>query len=659
MKPKTILLWCGILIGVPLVVIALVWILAKKTPQDVASIGLAQVATIGDPAQLKNALLQKGIYFGTFLNGADMASKAPRPAGYLDTINSYMNVFTAQTYWTTVHAKQGVYNFATPDAVADFAMAHGAKIRLHNLVWDTAHMPAWVTQGNFTPDELAAILKDHIQTVVTHFRDKYPGVVLAIDVVNEPISSVAGREDGLRHDFIWSAIHMPGSDDPTDFIVLALQWAREADPNAELFINTNGNSWHSRIEANQEVLVKRLLERGAQLDGVGFESHVTMNYEKEYPFSTLTEIMNELADMGLKTQITEMDVPITTAPSYSWPTAATAIPIPSPGQAELDAQARVYRGFLGACIAAKSCNAFVTWGVFDPTSWVDTSYHGLFYADLFDKNMQPKPALLALFEEVGATAPIPPETPPDTTPPTITLSGPNPYTVTNGDTYTDPGASAHDDHDGSLAVSVDTSALNVDVSGTYTIQYRATDAAGNTAHATRTVIVAPHPADDTDTDTDEDTSPDTSTDTHTDTTQGPIIYPINTPVGGTVISADQSLDTPVSERIHITVTQTIPQTTTPSTTTKPTTPTLPVLRSVITAVDYILDGSLSHRATTFPDTWELDTTTLTNDWHTLLTIYHHADESTTQSIKVFKVQNHTPLWQVVWEWVRGIVSKIF
>ena len=76
----------------------------------------------------------------------------------------------------------------------------------------------------------------------------------------------------------------------------------------------------------------------------------------------------------------------------------------------------------------------------------------------------------------------------DDSAPVITLNGANTVTLIQGDTYVDAGASATDDRDGSVAVitsgSVDTSTI-----GTYTIIYSATDTAGNTSTATRTVTV--------------------------------------------------------------------------------------------------------------------------------------------------------------------------
>ncbi len=79
---------------------------------------------------------------------------------------------------------------------------------------------------------------------------------------------------------------------------------------------------------------------------------------------------------------------------------------------------------------------------------------------------------------------------PDTTAPTITIIGDNPTEVTQGTTYTDAGATAEDDTDGDLTVDINvTNSVDTATIGTYTVVYDVTDAADNTAHATRTVNV--------------------------------------------------------------------------------------------------------------------------------------------------------------------------
>lgn len=78
----------------------------------------------------------------------------------------------------------------------------------------------------------------------------------------------------------------------------------------------------------------------------------------------------------------------------------------------------------------------------------------------------------------------------DATPPTITLDGTNPLTISAGSSYVEPGFTATDNVDGDLTSSVTvTGQVNGNVPGSYSLTYSVTDAAGNTATATRTVQV--------------------------------------------------------------------------------------------------------------------------------------------------------------------------
>ena len=76
----------------------------------------------------------------------------------------------------------------------------------------------------------------------------------------------------------------------------------------------------------------------------------------------------------------------------------------------------------------------------------------------------------------------------DTTKPVITIVGSNPYYIQKSTTYTDPGATATDDVDGTL-VATTSDVVTTGNLGTYTLTYTAKDKAGNTATSTRTVYV--------------------------------------------------------------------------------------------------------------------------------------------------------------------------
>jgi hypothetical protein len=81
---------------------------------------------------------------------------------------------------------------------------------------------------------------------------------------------------------------------------------------------------------------------------------------------------------------------------------------------------------------------------------------------------------------------------PDTTAPVITLVGDNPQELTVGDAYVELGATATDDTDGDISVSIvtDASAVDTATAGSYSVTYNVSDAAGNAAtEVVRTVTV--------------------------------------------------------------------------------------------------------------------------------------------------------------------------
>jgi len=80
---------------------------------------------------------------------------------------------------------------------------------------------------------------------------------------------------------------------------------------------------------------------------------------------------------------------------------------------------------------------------------------------------------------------------PDTTSPVITLTGSNPQIVEQGNVYTEFGATAFDNINGNLTslITINSSAVNTLLLGTYPVNYSVSDNAGNIGTATRWVNV--------------------------------------------------------------------------------------------------------------------------------------------------------------------------
>ncbi|WP_156497877.1 DUF5011 domain-containing protein, partial [Oleiphilus sp. HI0043] len=79
----------------------------------------------------------------------------------------------------------------------------------------------------------------------------------------------------------------------------------------------------------------------------------------------------------------------------------------------------------------------------------------------------------------------------DTTAPLITLAGANPLDHEVGTIFVDPGASASDNIDGDISLSIGvTGTVDANTQGTYTLTYNVSDSSGNAAATTtRTVNV--------------------------------------------------------------------------------------------------------------------------------------------------------------------------
>ena len=129
----------------------------------------------------------------------------------------------------------------------------------------------------------------------------------------------------------------------------------------------------------------------------------------------------------------------------------------------------------------------VTWtadGSFDSLGNYTTNIEHVHDAWIVDNN-----GLITHFT-IDTTGLVLVDAPSDTTPPSITLSGQNPMTLSAGSSYVEPGYSASDNVDGDLTGSVVvTGTINTNVPGNYTKTYTVTDAAGNTASVTRTITI--------------------------------------------------------------------------------------------------------------------------------------------------------------------------
>jgi endo-1,4-beta-xylanase len=220
-------------------------------------------------------------------------------------------------------------------------------------------------------------MRIHIQTVVGHFR----GRVAAWDVVNEALSD-DGELRSAAEGSKWLEIIGP------DYIDKAFEYAREADPAALLVINDYNLESSALKREAMYALAKGLLARGAPVDAVGLQMHVSIASPS---IGDIRRAIERYASLGLKVQVTELDVSI-----YQGSEDAKSV------TAELlDRQARRYGELFGLFkeeADAGRLDMVMLWGVSDDASWLD-SFPVPGRADaplLFDRRQLAKPAFWAI-----------------------------------------------------------------------------------------------------------------------------------------------------------------------------------------------------------------------------------------------------------------------
>ncbi|MCK1818286.1 endo-1,4-beta-xylanase [Streptomyces sp. XM83C] len=307
------------------------------------------------------------VKFGTAVNTTALADDAT----YRRITAQQFSSVTAENVmkWETLQPQRGVYDFTEADRLVAFARAHGQSVRGHTLLWHN-QLPAWLTEGladgSIDAAELRGILRDHITTVVRHFKGK----LYQWDVVNEVF-----EEDGSYRNSIWLEKLGPG------YIADAFRWAREADPNVKLFFNDYNVEGVNAKSTAYYGLAKQLKARGVRVDGFGIQGHLSTQYG--FP-GDVGANLKRFADLGLQTAFTEVDV---------------RVPLPA-DPAKLATQADYYRGLLSACLGSRSCTSFTVWGFADQYSWVPGVFDGEGAACLYDESYRTKPAFDALRAEL-------------------------------------------------------------------------------------------------------------------------------------------------------------------------------------------------------------------------------------------------------------------
>ena len=330
---------------------------------------------------------KKGLLFGTAVRHGSLDNLK-----YRDAIAADCNVVFPETqlFWRHLEIAPGFLNFRDADIVAEFAHANNIAFMGNTVLWYFSP-PSWLRE--FLADET----KDPRNLLIKHVRDvvgHYAGNTHSWIVVNEPIHPPHLRADGLRVSSMLNAIG-------PEYIELAYRTAAEADPDALLVLNELGlhtdRPYSDKKRRHLLILLEGLLKKDVPLHALGLQGHLYPGKEDALNLSAFRRFCRDVADLGLKIMVTELDV--------------RDSKIPGTIEQRDVAVADAYRAYLDVVLEQPATISVLTWGLSDKYSWLQNHFPRadgqMVRSTPYDSEIEKKLAWYAIASAIDNAAPRP------------------------------------------------------------------------------------------------------------------------------------------------------------------------------------------------------------------------------------------------------------
>ena len=222
-------------------------------------------------------------------------------------------------------------NFTNADKMIAWCQEHGKAVRGHVLVWDAVMQYPWFFHEEYDeskpfadPEVNRARLASYIDQVITHFEEKFPGVIYCWDVVNEAIGDSASdwRADDPRH------IRIVRDGGPNffqayvgdDYVEYAFLCARNTVEKLGVDVKLFYNDYNMFMEEKRDAAVALIKSIQAYdpdgrplIDGLGMQGYlggygVQEGCLEEHLITDVKESIEIYSALGVQVQLTEMAV---------------------------------------------------------------------------------------------------------------------------------------------------------------------------------------------------------------------------------------------------------------------------------------------------------------------------------------------------------------
>jgi endo-1,4-beta-xylanase len=317
---------------------------------------------------IRDLAKERGRFIGTILN-SEWFNDDIEPE-FEEIHKTQFNVVVAENEmkFDATEPSENKFNYTKGDKMVEYAQANGLRVRGHALAWHS-QVPGWVNNYSGQKEKLLSVLKNHIDSVVGHWKGK----VAEWDVVNEAVNDE--YDAGWRSsNSVWYEGIGP------EFLDSAFVWAHAADPDAELCYNDYSLEWGLREKSKASFVVeqvKRWKENGIPITCVGTQTHIEISHETTP--QNVRALAKALAELDVTLNITELDIGFPKGSADQL------------GATDYAKQGHLYRQFMDVFLEEPNMGEFVIWGLTDAHSWLDGQQRktqGL----LYDKQYKPKPA---------------------------------------------------------------------------------------------------------------------------------------------------------------------------------------------------------------------------------------------------------------------------
>ncbi len=254
---------------------------------------------------LKDMFAEHGMLCGTCISGNMLKNKKPTNLALSQfssiTCENAMKPDAILNKEKSIAAGDLVVEFG-PEAIAimDWAKENGLKMRGHTIVWHS-QTPDWIFYENFDNkaelvdrDTMLARLDSFVSQIFTKLDELgYIDMFYAYDVANE-----CWEDDGSMRKSLW--LQVIGE----DYLVKAFEIADKYAPDyIDLYYNDYNEQFKTETFYNFLQTLKDA-DGNYLIDGVGFQAHLYTEDSLDDYFRH----MDRIAELGLKIQLTELDV---------------------------------------------------------------------------------------------------------------------------------------------------------------------------------------------------------------------------------------------------------------------------------------------------------------------------------------------------------------